>query len=60
MALENCETTYSMPCDFILLILVRYCPGQPTCNDNGICNNQTGTCNCKGDFYGDSCESKIL
>ena len=44
----------------IICISVKSCQGQPECNDKGICNTQKGLCECDNEYYGDSCECKLI
>ncbi len=37
----------------------KICPGNGKCSGNGICDAQTGICNCSTGFYGLGCESKF-
>jgi hypothetical protein len=39
-------------------ILVKKCPGVTECNEHGICNNVTGTCQCDILYHGISCDGK--
>lgn len=34
------------------------CPGNGLCNGKGICDMDTGICNCFNNYYGNACECK--
>ncbi len=41
-------------------MLGKLCPGNNTCNDNGVCDSEYGYCSCNQGYYGDGCESNYL
>ena len=42
------------------IISIDKCPGIPTCNNHGTCNENSITCECNPEWTGKSCESKEL
>jgi len=45
---------------FILaFILVKLCPGDGTCSNNGKCDFQNGACLCQEKYYGNTCQCNL-
>ena len=40
------------------LIFLEFCEAAVTCNGQGTCNTNDGSCQCNDDFIGEACDSK--
>ncbi len=41
---------------YVIFKLAKHCPDDGFCNDNGLCNNLTGICECYTGYLGLSCQ----
>lgn len=39
---------------------IDFCPPSRLCSGNGVCNDNTGICECVGDWWGVDCETPCV